>query len=92
MPDIVKKEKLQVVFTSEWAGYDGGSEIVANFYRMETDKEYQARLAEIAAKEEAKRLKKEAKQAKALAKVLADEQSERELLAKLQAKYGVQNA
>lgn len=83
-----KKEKLQVMFTSEWAGYDGGSEIVASFYRWETDKEYQARIDEFNAKEEAKRLKKEAKKAKELAKVLADEQTERELYERLHKKFG----
>jgi len=83
-----KKEKLQVVFTSEWAGYDGGSEIVASFYRTETDKEYQARIDEFNAKEEAKRLKKEARKAKELAKVLADEANEKALYEKLHAKFG----
>jgi hypothetical protein len=82
-----KKEKLQVVFTSEWAGYDGGSEIVASFYRTETDKEYQARIDEFNAQEEKKRLKKEARKAKALEKVLADEAAEFALYEKLQKKF-----
>lgn len=82
-------EKGQFVeFTTEWAGYDGGTEVVATFYRWETDKEYQARIDEFNAKEEAKRLRKEAKKAKALAKVLADEQAERELYERLHKKFG----
>ena len=86
--EIATKEKLMVEFETHWAGYDGGTEVVACFYRWETDKEYQARIDEFNAKEEAKRLRKEAKKAKQLAKILADEQEERKLLAKLQAKYG----
>ena len=77
-----------VEFETEWAGYDGGTEVVVCFYRWETDVEYQARIDEFNAKEEAKRLRKEAKKAKALAKVLADEQAERELFEKLKLKFG----
>lgn len=82
------KENLMVEFDTQWAGYDGGTDVVANFYRWETDKEYQARIDELKAKEEAKRLKKEAKKAKELAKILADEQAERELFEKLKKKFG----
>jgi hypothetical protein len=81
-------EGLMVEFTTEWAGYDGGTEVCANFYRWETDKEYQARIDEFNAQEEKKRLKKEARKAKALAKVLADEQAERELYERLHKKFG----
>jgi hypothetical protein len=83
------KENLMVEFDTQWAGYDGGTDVVANLYRWETDKEYQARIDELKAKEEAKRLKKEAKKAKELAKILADEQAERELFEKLKKKFGV---
>ena len=83
-----EKENLMVEFETQWAGYDGGTEVVACFYRWETDKEYQARIDEFNAKEEAKRLKKEAKKAKELAKVLADEQTERELYERLHKKFG----
>lgn len=81
-------EGLMVEFVTEWAGYDGGTEVIAKLYRWETDKEYQERLALIAEQEEKKRLRKEAKKAKALAKVLADEQAERELFEKLKLKFG----
>lgn len=85
--ETAKKEKLMVEFETHWAGYDGGTEVVACFYRMETDKEYQARIDEFNAKEEAKRQKQEAKKAKALAKVLADEAAEFALYEKLQKKF-----
>ena len=86
--ESAKKEKLMVEFTTDWAGYDGGTEVYANFYRWETDKEYQARIDEFNAKEEAKRLKKEAKKAKELAKILADEEAERALFERLKKKFG----
>jgi len=86
--EIASKEKLMVEFETHWAGYDGGTEVVACFYRMETDKEYQARIDEFNAKEEAKRLKKEARKTKELAKVLADEATEKALYEKLHAKFG----
>ncbi len=81
-------EGLMVQFTTEWAGYDGGEEVIAGFYRWETDKEYQDRIDAFNTQEEKKRLRKEAKKAKALAKVLADEQAERELFEKLKLKFG----
>lgn len=83
-----QKENLAVEFVTEYAGYDGGIEVNAKFYRWETDKEYQARIDEFNAQEEKKRLRKEAKKAKALAKVLADEQAERELYERLHKKFG----
>jgi len=85
---LAQNENLMVEFETHWAGYDGGTEVVACFYRWETDKEYQARIDEFNAKEEKKRLKKEAREAKQLAKVLADEASEKALYEKLHAKFG----
>ncbi len=81
-------EGLMVEFETHWAGYDGGTEVYAFFYRWEADKEYQARIDEFNAQEEKKRLRKEAKKAKALAKVLADEQAERELYERLHKTFG----
>jgi len=85
---LAQNENLMVEFETHWAGYDGGTEVYACFYRWETDKEYQARIDEFNAQEEKKRLKKEARKAKELAKVLADEQSERELYERLHKKFG----
>lgn len=85
--ETANKENLMVEFETQWAGYDGGTEVVACFYRMETDKEYKERIDEFNAKEEAKRLKKEAKKAKELAKLLADEAAEFALYEKLQKKF-----
>ena len=76
-----------VEFTTEWAGYDGGTEVVATFYRWETDAEYHTRLDEEAAKELAKQQRQEAKKAKELAKVLGDQEQERALYEKLKKKF-----
>ena len=85
--ETANKENLMVEFSTEWAGYDGGTEVVANLYRWETDKEYKDRIDEFNAKEEAKRLKKEAKKAKQLEKILADDAAEFALYEKLQKKF-----
>lgn len=77
-----------VEFTTEWVGYDGGTEVVATIYRWETDAEYNARLDKEAAKEEAKRQRQEAKKARALAKALETEAEERALFEKLKEKFG----
>lgn len=72
----------------ERAGYDGGYEIYLMVYRYESDKEFEKRKA---AAEKAK-LAKEERERKAKEKahklLLATEAQEKELLKKLQAKYG----
>lgn len=82
-------EKGQFIeFSCEWAGYDGGHEVVANIYRWETDAEYHTRLDEEAARERAKQQRQEAKKAKALARALETEAEERALYEKLKEKFG----
>lgn len=78
-----------VEFETQWAGYDGGTQVVANFYRYETDKEYTQRLELEAAKKEKARKAKETKKANALAKALETEAEERALYEKLKEKFGV---
>ena len=79
----------EVKTETEHYGYDGGMEVYAAIYRWETDEEYDKRLSQEAAAKERARKAKETKKAKALAQALTTEQEERELLAKLQEKYGV---
>ena len=82
------RPEFTIKFTTGYAGYDGGMVVYAEFWREETDQEYKLRIDAIKAKEEKARLKQEAKNAKALAKVLADEEAERALYEKLHAKFG----
>ena len=77
-----------VEFETQWAGYDGGTEVVACFYRWETDNEYYTRLDEEPEREKKKRERAEAKKAKALEKALATEADERALFEKLRKKFG----
>lgn len=81
-----KKNNYSVVFETVY-NYEG-TDVYANIYRFETIRERDKRVAEEQAREERARKAKETKKAKALAKALTTEQEERELLAKLQAKYG----
>ena len=86
-PEILGQDK-EVRFETEYYGYDGGIELYVRVMRWETDKEYSKRSErETTAKERARKAK-ETKKAKALAQALTTEQEERELLAKLQEKYG----
>ena len=78
----------EVRFETEYYGYDGGMELYVRVMRWENDKEYAKRLDREAAAKEKARKAKETKKAKALAQALTTEQEERELLAKLQEKYG----
>ena len=78
----------EVKFDVDHYGYDGGLELYVQVMRWETEKEYAKRTdKEKAAKEKARKAR-ETKKARALAKALTTEAEERELLAKLQAKYG----
>lgn len=78
----------EVKFEIDHYGYDGGIELYVRVDRWETDREYDKRRArEDAAKEKA-RLARETKKAQALATALSTEAEERELLARLQQKYG----
>ena len=86
-PEILGLDK-EVKFETEYYGYDGGLTLCIRVMRWENDREYTKRLAQEAAAKERARKAKETKKAKALAKALTTEQEERELLAKLQEKYG----
>ena len=77
-----------IEFEVDHYGYDGGVELYVRVSRWETDGEYSNRLAREEKLRETARKAKETKKAKALAQALTTEQEERELLAKLQAKYG----
>ena len=78
----------EVKFETEYYGYDGGMELYVRVMRWETDREYSKRQErEQAAKDKAAKARA-TKKAKALAQALTTEQEERDLLAKLQAKYG----
>ena len=85
--EIFTRDK-EVKFETEYYGYDGGMELYVRVMRWENDKEYAKRLDREAAAKEKARKAKETKKAKALAQALTTEQEERELLAKLQEKYG----
>lgn len=78
----------EVRFEIDHYGYDGGIELYVRVDRWETDREYDKRRArEDAAKEKARKAR-ETKKARALATALSTEAEERELLARLQQKYG----
>lgn len=78
----------EVRFETEPYGYEGGVELYVRVERWETDREYEKRQArEDAAKEKARKAR-ETKKARALATALSTEAEERELLARLQKKYG----
>lgn len=78
----------EVRFETEHYGYDGGLELYVRVERWETDREYEKRQArEQAAKDKAAKARA-TKKARALAQALTTEQEERELLARLQEKYG----
>ena len=84
-----KKNDYSVVFETEYHGYDGAFEVEAYVYRWETMKEYNKRLEKEAAAKEKAQKAAETKKAKAIARAMLSEADERELLAKLQEKYGV---
>jgi len=86
-PEILVHDK-DIKFETQYYGYDGGIELYVCVRRWETDQEYAKRMDREAAARERARKVKETKKAKALAKALTTEQEERELLAKLQEKYG----
>jgi len=78
----------EVRFEIDHYGYDGGIELYVRVDRWETDREYDKRRArEDAAKEKARKAR-ETKKARALSTALSTEAEERELLARLQQKYG----
>lgn len=78
----------EVKFETEYYGYDGGMELYVRVMRWETDKEYDKRQAREQATKDKAAKARATKKAKALAQALTTEQEERDLLAKLQAKYG----
>jgi len=86
-PEILGQDK-EVKFETEYYGYDGGLELYVRVMRWETDKEYTKRLDREAVAKDRARKARETKKAKALKQALTTEQEERELLAKLQEKYG----
>lgn len=78
----------EVRFETEYYGYDGGINLYVRVERWETDREYEKRQArEQAAKDRAAKTQA-TKKARALKQALSTEQEERELLARLQEKYG----
>lgn len=83
----ILNEDIEVRFSADDYGYDGGIELDLRVMRWETDAEYEKRTKEEQIEKERAKKRAADKRAKKLATASKTEQEERELLAKLKAKY-----
>lgn len=72
----------------DYCGYDGGMEVEFHIFRLETDKEFESRIAQEEKKKEKQRLAKEKQKEKARKVLLENELEEKKEYERLKAKFG----